>query len=927
MTRRRANKSAGTRATDAPAGSDRTDGPPALDHLAARPQGDPDGAAGPDSAGDPDPGGAAHPGGVADLGAGADELLEEEASRERLVAEAVVLAGGDQDLAQLIERYWRLVPDEELFGRTGQDLRDATVAHRELADQRLPGEAGLSVVTPRGRPGQAGHTVVKIVTDDMPFLVDSVTAALTTRGIEVHLLVHPQIVVRREFLGKLVEIRPRTEPDAAGTDELVESWMHIEIDRQRDPARADELRKAVAGVLTDVREVVEDWQKLRHRALSLADTLAGPDALRLPVPAKDITDTVDLLRWLADDNFTFLGYREYRLVSNEAGEQLLEATLGSGLGVLRTDQTRPRVLSSMAPEAYAKALEQRLLIITKANARATVYRPAYLDYVGIKTFDADGNVVGEKRFLGLLASSAYLHSVRELPVVKRKVAEVMERSGLSRRSHSGRDLIEILETYPRDELFQTTTNELFQNVMGVLRLAGRRQLRLFLRKDAYGRFMSCLAYLPRDRFTTANRLKIQEILLRELNGVGVDYTTRVSESILARIHFIVRTDPANPPRDYDVEAIQQQLIDATRHWDDDFDLALERKLGEEQAKRLHRRYVDAYPQTYKDEHTPQEAIKDLAKLELLDEPGQLAMHLYHKGSDPNQVRFKVFRYEQPMMLSAVLPVLHSLGVQVSDERPYEIRRGDGVVYLYDFGLCPPENCLDMAEIRSKVENAFSAAWRGESEVDQFNELVLRAGLTWRQVVILRSYAKYLRQAGGTYSQDYMQSTFNEYPGIAALLVALFETRFSPALPVDDEARSSYTDDLVAGIGSELDRVTSLDQDRILRSFLNLVLATLRTSFFQRDTRGEFAGRPKPYVAFKLEPQRIPELPLPRPRFEIFVYSPRFEGVHLRFGAVARGGLRWSDRREDFRTEILGLVKAQMVKNAVIVPVGAKGGFV
>ncbi|MGH3645737.1 MAG: NAD-glutamate dehydrogenase [Micromonosporaceae bacterium] len=859
---------------------------------------------------------------AADLDAATDEaLLEEVPSREGLVNEAKQLAAGTPGLPELLDRYWRLVPDEELFGRTGEDLYQATVAHRALAEQRLPGEAKIAITTSEERTGLAPHTVVQVVTDDMPFLVDSVTAALTARGLEVHLLVHPQLVVRREFLGKLAKVCPEVELDDAGPDELVESWIQLEVDRQRDSERLEELRRDITSVLTDVREVVEDWQKMRHRALEIADELATPEAAALPVPAKDITDTVDLLRWLTDDNFTFLGYREYKLVDGE----VLQAVLGTGLGVLRTDQQTPRVLSSISPEAYAKALEKRLLIITKANARATVYRPAYLDYVGVKTFDEEGNVAGERRFLGLLASAAYLHSVRELPVVKRKVAEVIERSGLPPRSHSGRDLVEILETYPRDELFQTTTNELFANVLGVLRLAGRRQLRLFLRKDAYGRFMSCLVYLPRDRFTTANRLKIQDILLRELNGIGVDYTTRVSESTLARIHFIVRTDPAHPPRDYDVDAIQQQLIAATRHWDDDFNLALERKLGEEQSKQLYHRYVNAFPQTYKDEVTPGAAVKDLAKLELLDEPGQLAMHLYRKRNAPEQVRFKVFRYGEPMMLSAVLPVLHSLGVKVADERPYEIQRDDGVIYLYDFGLQPPENCLDMAEIQAKVENAFASAWRGESEVDRFNELVLRAGLTWRQVVVLRSYAKYLRQAGTPYSQDYMQSTFTEYPGVAALLVALFETRFSPALAVDSEQRAQFTDELVDAINAELDRVSSLDQDRILRSFLNLVLATLRTNFFQRG-EGD-GGRPKSYISFKLEPQKIPELPLPRPRYEIFVYSPRLEGVHLRFGAVARGGLRWSDRREDFRTEILGLVKAQSVKNAVIVPVGAKGGFV
>jgi glutamate dehydrogenase len=463
-------------------------------------------------------------------------------------------------------------------------------------------------------------------------------------------------------------------------------------------------------------------------------------------------------------------------------------------------------------------------------------------------------------------------------------------------------------------------------------MAGRRQLRLFLRRDGYGRFISCLIYLPRDRFTTVNRLSMQEILLRELNGIGVDYTTRVTERMLARIHFIVRTDPADPPGRVDPNSLAEMLADATRMWDDDFSLVLERKLGEEQARELFTRYAGAYPDSYKDGHTPYEGMQDLAKLELLEEVGQLEMHLYRKRRqglsgepepDDRNVRFKVYRYGEPMMLSAVLPVLHSLGVQVVDERPYEIRRNDGTIYLYDFGLEPPASHRELSEVRPQVENAFAATWRGEAEVDGFNELVLRAGLTWRQVVVLRAYAKYLRQAGNVFSQRYMESTFTAYPEIARGLVELFEARFSPRLQLGEAERTRAAAELVERITELLDGVESLDQDRILRAYLTLIKATLRTSFFQRGAD----GRPKSYVAFKLDPLAIPDLPQPRPKYEIFVYSPRFEGVHLRFGDVARGGLRWSDRREDFRTEILGLVKAQMVKNAVIVPVGAKGGFI
>ncbi|MEW2592507.1 NAD-glutamate dehydrogenase [Micromonospora aurantiaca] len=863
------------------------------------------------------------------------ELDEPVPNAERLVAQAVALAGDDHDAATLVDRFWRFAPDEELIGFTAEEMLEAARAHRDLAQQRVPGELKLRIHEP---DAEQHHTVVEIVTDDMPFLVDSVTALLNSRHLDVHLLVHPLVVVRREPLGRLTEVSADVEPDDAIAGDLVESWMRIEIDPVRDPAERETLRRELQRVLTDVREAVEDWPKMRQRALALADELAAARTSdnRPPVPEKDITDSVELLRWLAHDHFTFLGYREYRLVDTDGarGGQALEAVLGTGLGILRSDSPEARSLNSMTPEAHEKVLEKRLLIITKANSRATVHRSAYLDYIGFKIFNEAGEVVGERRFLGLFSTAAYRTSVQELPVVRRKVAEVLDRSGLSLRSHSGKDLLQILETYPRDELFQIKTDDLYHAVIGVLRMAGRRQLRVFLRRDAYGRFISCLIYLPRDRFTTQNRLRMQDILLRELNGVGVDYTTRVTESMLARVHFIVRTDPNNPPGDIDADLLAEELADATRLWDDDYRLVLERKLGDEQAKHLFARYADAFPEGYKDGHTPYEAMKDLAKLELLEEPGQLEMHLFRKQAPPRpyaaradadeamDVRFKVYRYGEPMMLSAVLPVLHSLGVKVVDEHPYEVERVDGRIWLYDFGLELPERHQDLAEVRPHVENAFAAAWRGEAEVDGFNELVLRAGLTWRQVVVLRAYAKYLRQAGTVFSQEYMEQTFIAYPQIAELLVKLFETRFAPGATTLDERRQR-SGELVNAIGEALDEVASLDQDRILRAYLTLIQATLRTSFYQKPV----GGRPKAYVAFKLDPQAIPDLPAPRPKFEIFVYSPRFEGVHLRYGPVARGGLRWSDRREDFRTEVLGLVKAQMVKNAVIVPVGAKGGFV
>ncbi len=470
----------------------------------------------------------------------------------------------------------------------------------------------------------------------------------------------------------------------------------------------------------------------------------------------------------------------------------------------------------MPPEIRAKALEQRLLIITKANSRSTVHRPAFLDYIGFKTFDAEGNVTGERRFLGLFSSAAYLDSVRKLPVVSRKVDEVIERSGLSPNSHSGKDLMSVLETYPRDELFQITVNELYETAMGVLRLASRRQLRLFLRRDAYGRFISCLVYLPRDRYTTQNRLKMQSILMEALHGIGVDYTTRVTESVLARVKFIVRTDPTAPIGEIDVAALQTRLADATRSWDDDFAAEVRSEIGEEQAAALVRKYGTAFPEAYKAEHTAEEAVRDLARIEVLEEPGQLGMHLYR--APDGGLRFTVYRHGEAMSLSAVLPVLQSMGVSVVDERPYQVTPADGdTTWVYDFGLTAPDSLAGDAQldkVHGAMENAFAAAWRGESEVDGFNALVLRAGLAWDEVVVLRAYAKYLRQAGTIYSQDYMERALAAHPDLARQLVDLFLARFDPGF---GDVRHERADELVAAITAALDEVASLDEDRILRN--------------------------------------------------------------------------------------------------------------
>ncbi len=618
------------------------------------------------------------------------------------------------------------------------------------------------------------------------------------------------------------------------------------------------------------------------------------------------------------------------------GRDTLVAETGTGLGILRYDQHHNSPsFDRLTPQARAKAREPRLLVLTTANTRATVHRSAYLDYIGIKQFDASGAVVGERRFLGLFASSAYTDSVRRIPVVRRKVAEVLERSGFSMDSHSGKDLLQILETYPRDELFEISVDDLYATVLAVMHLQERRRTRLFMRVDDYGRYVSCLVFLPRDRYTTSVRLRMEAILHEAFDAPTVDYSARVSESVLARLHFVVRLPSGARFPEVDRDELEARLVEATRSWDEDLADALSSDVGEEEAARLQRSWGRGFPEAYKEDFPGRVAVADLRRLEDLSAerlagPGEslgarLGMNLYEPvGAALTERRFKLYRLA-PLSLTDVLPYLGNLGVEVVDERPYELHRTDGTqAWIYDFGLRYSGRTEHPERVRDLFSEAFAAAWSRRAESDGFDRLVLLGELGWRQIVVLRAYAKYLRQVGTTFSQEYIERCLRLNVDIARLLVRLFEARFDPDVTAGaGEGRRELTDVLLEEIHSALDGVASLDHDRILRSFLTLVQATTRTNAFQREADGS----PKPYLSFKLDPRAVPDLPQPRPVHEIFVYSPRVEGVHLRFGDVARGGLRWSDRQEDFRTEILGLVKAQTVKNAVIVPTGAKGGFV
>lgn len=831
----------------------------------------------------------------------------------------------------MLTAYYRHVATEDLADRSDVDVYGAFASHHRLGSQRRPGQAHVHVHTPTiGEYGWSanGHTVVEVVTDDMPFLVDSVTMELSRQFHGVHLVLHPTFDVTRDEAGhlqRMVALGPGAPPPADGA--LHESWMHIEIDRLGGEGELDEaerLADVLSDVLADVRASVEDWAAMVGQAGAVVAELTESPP---PLPAEEVQQGVDLLDWLADDHFTFLGYREYRLdraVVDGEEDDVLRSVPGSGLGILREQEGKPA--TSMAfgrlPEAVrAKAREKSLLVLAKANSRSTVHRPAYLDYVGIKVFGADGEVVGERRFLGLLSSAAYTESLLRIPLLRDKVNAVLELTGLDPRSHDGNALLDTLETYPRDDLFHTPVEELAPIAEAAMQARERRAVRLFIRRDSYGRYLSVLVYLPRDRYNTTIRHKFVELLKEELLADSVEFNVSISESTTARVHFVVRRSSGEAiPDDFDTASLERRMIEVSRSWADDFNQAVIAEFGEEVGATLSRRYVDSFPESYKEHYSPRVAAVDLGRIEAILEEEGVDQALYAPlDALPDEVRLKVYRVGPPLSLSEVLPMLASMGVEVVDERPYSLAGLSRRTDIYDFGLRYDAPLPERA--RELFGDTLRAMWDGLTEVDGFNALVLRAELTWRQALLLRAYAKYMKQGNSPFAIDSIEEALADNVALTRLLVELFEARFDPEQP--DRGRAEREDALVARIEEALDDVASLDHDRILRSYLAHIRGTLRTNYFQDSDE---SGSPKPYLSLKLEPSAIPGLPEPRPAYEIFVHSARVEGVHLRFGAVARGGLRWSDRRDDFRTEILGLVKAQMVKNTVIVPVGSKGGF-
>ena len=736
---------------------------------------------------------------------------------------------------------------------------------------------------------------------------NSVTGAINASNRVVHLIIHPILTVARGPDGRLSEV---LEPEVAGTRE---SWMQIEITSEKDPADLARLTQTLSGVLADVRAAVTDWQHMRQ---VLREVVAELSAQPPPVPAPELAEAQDFLRWLDDDNFTFLGYREYFFDGAAKPEH-------GPLGILRDEAHSVfgglRDLSSLPSDVQDFVRRRELLVITKSNRRATVHRTAHMDAIGVRRFAVNGDVTGIRVFLGLFTSLAYSRSCRSIPLLRLKVRRIVERSGVSPASHDGKALLHILDTFPRDELFQADEDQLFDTVTGILNLQERQRIAVFVRRDPLERYVSCFVYVPRERYDSQLRSRFGAILEEAFAGqVSAFHTHLDDELALARIHFIVRTTRgAVPP--VDVKALEERLAEAGRSWTDRLHQAAATAFGEEAARARLRRF-QSFPIAYQARTEAAQAVADLERIEAVLAGSPLEVSL-HPALDAQLPGLRLYRAKEPVALSDVLPMLENLGLRVVAEEPFQIDSVDGTaVWIHEFQLSGIALLASVSPaIRARFEAALVEVWTGRVENDGFNRLVLAAGLSARQVAVLRLYAKFLRQAGTTFSQSYMEDALSGHPEIARRLVQLFERRFDPERIGSSLAAVAE----IQAIDHALDAVVTLDEDRILRTFLTLILRTVRTNYYQKLPSGEA----KPYLAVKLASSEIDLLPRPRPLYEIYVYSPRVEAVHMRAGKVARGGIRWSDRKEDFRTEILGLMKAQTVKNAVIVPVGSKGGFV
>jgi glutamate dehydrogenase len=833
--------------------------------------------------------------------------LKNEADAGERLAAAATIAGAEPDLLAFFEALYRgAAPDD--INRYAPDslVALARMVHARVVAHR-PGASDVTLFCARDEDKAYAENdyVLVAVNDDKPFLFDSLIADISAGGGRLRAVFHP--IVRQD--GQSVSV----------------------IVAVLEPILSEVRRAAILhsahATFAQVSVAVRDW---RAMMLRLRDAMAALKSHPPKVGNEELNESLALLEWLGDNHFTFLGARDY--IYNPAGEGALEPDTASGLGVLADSDARiirrGPDRAALTPQVRAFLNQPSPLIITKSNERSLVHRRVHMDYIGIKTFDENGALTGERRFVGLFTSSAYSRRPKDIPLLRRKVAHVLDRAGLPPASHDGKSLAHILDNYPRDELFQISEDDLFAIAQGILRLGERPTVRVFLRFDRFDRFVSALVYVPRDRYDTHARERIHHILANALNGRLSAATPTIDESVLARVHYIIgRNDGARPH--VSVHQLEEQIRGAIRTWDDGFAEAMEKAHGETDGMRLLQERQAQFSPGYRGSFSPMDAVHDLdeiAGLAGIEKGLRIKARVYRKSADAhNALRLKLYILGEVMPLSASLPIFENLGLKViaEDSYPLTLKTGDG--WTHEANVLAfqmeriDEGAADLGSVKQPLEDAFHAVIAGLAESDGFNKLVLSAGLAWREVTILRTVAKFLRQAGFAFSQDYVEQALTRNPDLARLLVELFQAQNDPAGAghLEHDAQT-----IAKRIDGALNDVASLDDDRIIRRLRNVIDNVLRTNFYQTSEDGQ----PKSYIAIKLNSQALDDLPLPRPHVEIFVYAPEVEGVHLRFGRIARGGIRWSDRREDFRTEILGLVKAQQVKNAVIVPVGAKGGF-
>jgi glutamate dehydrogenase len=830
-------------------------------------------------------------------------------------------------LKDFARHYYQETPIAELQNFSSEMLYKLLYNHWELSYKRDPQTDNIRVYTPSDihhEVGSESYSVIMITTDDMPFIVDSVHLLLTKRQLNTHFIIHRGglLIERDGATGVIKGIYDDAKKIASEVKPYIssEAFLYILIDKQNTEEALRELQAACHQTLQEVRTIVTDWAPMRAR---MTDCLPSIDHAQKHLDKTDVEESKDFLKWLLNDHFIFLGCRDYRLNKDK---NTLDRVKGSSLGILKNEtHSRPsKSLNSLPPEARDLALSSQILVFTTTSTKARIHRAVYTEYIGVKQFDEAGHLIGERRFIGLYTSYVYQCDVRTIPVVRRKLDWILSHSKLLPTSHSGKALLDILFNLPRGELLQVNAENLLSLGLEMLGVQSKPRIRLFLRRDIYQRFMSCLVYVPREQLTPTLQSKIETILMKAFSGLEFSFEVILGESKLARLHFLIRTQSKKLPR-YDIRKIEAKLIEVARSWQDNLKTTLLKHYGREIGIQYFKKYQNAFPVSYRETWHTDQALADIIHIEQLSLEQPVVRNLYqiHKKTDI-QLRFQLFQLGKPITLSTALAVLEKMGLQVLDEWPTEIKPcGTQAIWIHNFGLHPLEPVkVAFKIIKPLFQEAFLQIWRGEVENDNFNRLVLLSGLSWREITILRAYTKYMHQIGTPFNQHYVESALVQNPDLTHQLVELFKQRFDPR-----KNRKPYqpAQHLEKNFQAALDKVKSLDEDRILNQLWNLIQATLRTNYFQRLPTD--SSTHKPWLSFKLDSTKINDLPQPKPQYEIFVYSTQMEGIHLRTSKISRGGLRWSDRREDFRTEVLGLTKAQQVKNAVIVPGGAKGGFV